>query len=599
MSLADRWHIEVPVSRRGRWDISKACETAAHVRSPFLVPFIATLLHLIDLPCMAVHNSLMRIAMGQLNPHVGAIDGNTAKILQWIEDAKAAGCDLAIFPELAICGYSPLDLFWHDGLVESCQSALDRIVAASTGIGVIVGGLAVTHRKSPSNRDNVSSVTDGALIHLSNRAYLIENGAVLGHVDKQHLPSYDVYCEKRHFTPGKGSAVHSFRGMTLGINVCEDLWIDDGPTDVQASLGADWIINLSASPFYQGKPGLRHRLAARRTKENQIGLVYANLVGGQDEVVFDGSSFVVDARGKLTFEAPSFQEGLFVVDLDRGQPSLPSASTDSGEVRKALVLGIQDYVKKNGFHKVIIGVSGGIDSAVVAALAAEALGPDNVFCIFMPSEFSSTDSLEDARAVSENLGAPFQIIDISPTHQALRSSLPNSAIGLVDENLQPRIRGTVLMALANQHHGLVLCPGNKSEIAIGYNTLYGDTVGALAPIADLYKGQVYELAESFGDLIPERIRTKPPSAELRPDQRDDDDLPPYAVLDPILKRLLESNASKKQLLEQGFDAAVIDDIQRRIRVNEHKRRQLPPGIKISPKAFGSGRRIPLTNGYQE
>ena len=541
----------------------------------------------------------MRIALGQMNAHVGAIDDNTAKILQWIKEARTAACDLVIFPELAICGYSPLDLFWHAGFVESCQSSLDRIIAASTGIGVIVGGLAVAHKKSPSNRDNVSSVSDGALINLSNRAYLIENGTVLGHVDKQHLPAYDVYCEKRHFTPGKGTAVHSFRGMTLGINVCEDLWIDDGPTDVQASLGADWIINLSASPFYQGKSAIRHRLASRRTKENQVGLVYANLVGGQDEVVFDGSSFVVDAHGKLAFEAPSFQEGLFVVDLDHGKPSHPSASTEIAEVRKALVLGIQDYVKKNGFHKVIIGVSGGIDSAVVAALAAEALGPDNVLCIYMPSEFSSNDSLEDARAVSENLAAQFQIIDISATHQALRTSLPDSATGLVDENLQPRIRGTLLMALANQHHGLVLCPGNKSEIAIGYNTLYGDTVGALAPIADLYKGQVVELAISYGHVIPERIRTKPPSAELRPNQRDDDDLPPYAVLDPILKQLLEGNASKQQLLDQGFDAAVIDDIQRRIRVNEHKRRQLPPGIKISPKAFGSGRRIPLTNGYKE
>jgi len=225
----------------------------------------------------------------------------------------------------------------------------------------------------------VSSVSDGALINLSNRAYLIENRTVLGYVDKQHLPAYDVYCEKRHFAPGKGTAVHSFRGMTLGINVCEDLWIDDGPTDVQASLGADWIINLSASPFYQGKQTIRHRLATRRTKENQVGLVYANLVGGQDEVVFDGSSFVVDARGKLAFEAPSFQEGLFVVDLDHGKLSLPSTSTEIAEVRKALVLGIRDYVKKNGFNKVIIGVSGGIDSAVVAALAIEALGPDNVF----------------------------------------------------------------------------------------------------------------------------------------------------------------------------------------------------------------------------
>lgn len=547
----------------------------------------------------ATYNPAMRIAIGQQNAHVGAIDGNTTKMLQWIEEAKAAACDLVIFPELAICGYSPLDLFWHDGFVTSCQSALDRIIAASTGIGVIVGCVAVERQQAPSNHDNRSSLSDGALISLSNRAYLIEDGSVLGHVDKQYLPSYDVYCEKRHFTPGEGTSVHSFRGVTLGINICEDLWIDDGPTDLQASLGADWIINLSASPFYRGKPAIRHRLAARRTRENSVGLIYANLVGGQDEVVFDGSSFVVDSHGKPIFQAPSFQEGLFVLDLDPAKPLHSEQSTDIAEVRKALVLGVKDYVRKNGFEQVIIGVSGGIDSAVVAALATEALGPGNVLCIYMPSEFSSNESLEDARAVSENLGARFQIIEIAEAHQALRDSLPDSATGLVDENLQPRIRGTLLMALANQHHGLVLCPGNKSEIAIGYNTLYGDTVGALAPIADLYKGQVYELATLYGQLIPERIRTKPPSAELRPDQRDDDDLPPYAVLDPILEQILETNASKKQLLEQGFDVAVINDIQRRIRVNEHKRRQLPPGIKISAKAFGSGRRIPLTNGYTE
>jgi NAD+ synthase (glutamine-hydrolysing) len=541
----------------------------------------------------------MRIAIGQLNAHVGANDNNTAKLLLWIAEARKADCDLVIFPELAICGYSPLDLLWHDGFVESCQAALDRIVAASAGIGVIVGGLAIEHKHQSSNRDNVSSVSDGALSNLYNRAYLIENGSVLGHVDKEYLPSYDVYCETRHFTPGEGTSVHEFRGITLGINICEDLWIDDGPTDLQASLGADWIVNLSASPFYQGKSAIRHQLASRRTRENNVGLVYANLVGGQDEVVFDGSSFIFDAQGNLILQAPSFQEGLFVQALDHAKPIHREPPSELTEIRKALILGIQDYLHKNGFERVIIGVSGGIDSAVVAALATEALGPENVLCIYMPSKFSSQDSLEDARAVSENLGARFQIIGIADTHEALRSALEDSPTGLVDENLQPRIRGTLLMALANQHHGLVLCPGNKSEIAIGYNTLYGDTVGALAPIADLYKGQVYELAASYGDLIPERIRTKPPSAELRPDQRDDDDLPPYDVLDPMLERILEANASKRQLLEMGFDEDVIDDVMVRIVRNEHKRNQLPPGLKLSPKAFGSGRRMPLTNGYSE
>ena len=540
----------------------------------------------------------MRIGIGQINAHVGAIDTNTTEILRRIEDARTAGCDLVVFPELAICGHSPLDLFWRDGFAGACHAALERITAASAGIGVIVGGLAAEHRQASSNQDNPSSLFDAAPINLYNRVFLIEDGAILGHVDKQNLASHDVNCERRHFTPGEGTSVHEFRGMTVGINVCEDLWIDDGPTDLQASLGAEWIINVAASPFCIGESGLRNRLAARRTKENHVGLIYVNLVGGQDEVVFDGGSFVFDPKGRHVFQAPHFREGLYVVDLHHSKPVQHENSSDIADVREALVLGIRDYVRKNGFGQVIIGLSGGIDSAVVAALAAEALGAANVICVYLPSEFSSSDSLEDADAVSANLSTVFQTIEISAVHRALRNVIPHSPTGLVDENLQPRIRGALLMALANQHHALVLCPGNKSEIAMGYNTLYGDTVGALAPIADLYKEQVYELAELFGELIPGRIRTKPPSAELRPDQRDEDDLPPYAVLDPILKQLIEANASKRQLLEQGFDEAIVDDVQRRIRVSEHKRRQLPPGIKVSPKAFGSGRRIPLTNNYR-
>lgn len=539
----------------------------------------------------------MRIAIGQVNVHVGAIDANTKKILARIEEAKASHCDLVVFPELAICGYSPHDLFWKDGFLASCQSAIERIRNASMGIGIIIGGVAASHNREPSNKDNVSSVSDGALVNLYNRAYLMEDGAILGTVDKQHLPSYDVYCEKRHFTPGEGTTVHAFRNHTLGINMCEDLWIDEGPTDLQASLGADWIINLSASPFYIGKPQIRTRLAARRTKENQVGLVYVNLVGGQDEIVFDGASFVFDSRGRQTFQAPLFQEGLYIVDLDHSKPLGPTQALEIDDIREALVLSVRDYVHKNGFSRVVLGLSGGIDSAVVAALAAQALGPDHVDCVYLPSEFSSSTSAEDARAVASNLGTSFETIDITQVHHVVRDALPSTPTGLVDENLQPRIRGTVLMALANQRRALVLCPGNKSEIAVGYNTLYGDTVGALAPIADLYKGQVVALAASFGDLIPDRIRTKPPSAELRASQRDDDDLPPYDVLDDILKQIIEANASRRQLLAQGFDSNVVEDVLQRVRRSEYKRKQLPPGVKISPKAFGSGRRIPLTNGF--
>ncbi len=541
----------------------------------------------------------MRIGIGQLNAHVGAIDANTAKILHRIEEARSMACDLVVFPELAVCGYSPLDLFWRDGFVAACRSAVDRIAAASEGLGILVGGLGIERSVATSNRDNVSSLSDGALIELFNRAYLLEDGAVRARIDKQYLPSYDVYCEERYFTPGEGSSVHSFRGVTLGINICEDLWIDDGPTDLQASLGADWIINISASPFYTGKPAIRQRLATRRSKENGVGLIYVNLVGGQDEVVFDGGSFAFDPKGRCIFQAPHFREGLYVLDVDHASPVPARTESDMDDVREALLLGIRDYVRKNGFERVLVGLSGGIDSALVATLAAEALGADNVICVYMPSEFSSHESGEDACTVADNLGVRFETVSIADAHQALRDCLPEPAAGLVDENLQPRIRGTLLMALANQRRALVLCPGNKSEIAVGYNTLYGDTVGALAPIADLYKEQVHRLAESYGDLIPKRVRTKPASAELRPGQRDDQDLPSYEILDPILKRAIEANASARQLEKQGFDAAAVHDVLRRLRANEYKRRQLPPAIKVSPKAFGFGRRIPLTQEYRD
>jgi NAD+ synthase (glutamine-hydrolysing) len=541
----------------------------------------------------------MRIGIGQLNAHVGAIDANTAKILEMIDQARSSGCDLVVFPELAVCGYSPLDLFWRDGFAAACRAAVDRIAEASEGIGVLVGGLDVEQKHGASNHDNVSSLSDGALIDVYNRAFLFENQVSLGTADKQHLPSYDVYCEERFFTPGAGSSVHAFRGLTLGVNVCEDLWIDDGPTDLQANLGADWILNISASPFYVGKPDIRQRLAARRTKENNVGLVYVNLVGGQDEIVFDGGSFVFDAEGRCIFQAPHFREGLYITDLEHAAPVPERAPSGIEDIRDALVLGIRDYVGKNGFNQVLVGVSGGIDSALVAALAVDALGADNVFCVYMPSEFSADESGEDARAVAANLGTSFETLSIAEAHDALRRAVPRTAAGIVDENLQPRIRGTLLMALANQRGALVLCPGNKSEIAVGYNTLYGDTIGALAPIADLYKGKVYELANAYGDLIPERVRTKPPSAELRPAQRDDDDLPAYEVLDPLLEQALEGNASADQLRKLEVDEAVVKDVVRRIRTSEYKRRQLPPAVKVTPKAFGFGRRLPLTDGYRE
>lgn len=538
----------------------------------------------------------MRIGIGQLNAHVGAIERNTDRILEFVTQAQAAGCDLVVFPELAICGYSPLDLMWRKGFVERCARAVDRI-AAATEVAVVVGTLHSSPNHYAANRDNVSSVSDGAMVSTFNRAVLIHQGKAVPVADKLHLPSYDIYCEKRYYTPGSGSSVVEFKGLRLGVNICEDLWIDEGPTDVQASLGADWIINLSASPFYAGKPEIRQRLVARRTRETGAGIVYVNLVGGQDEVVFDGGSFVMHPDSRLTFQAPAFREGLYVVDLAHPTPVRQTAADELAQIQEALVLGIRDYVHKNGFEDVIIGVSGGIDSALVAALAVDALGSEHVLSVFMPTEFSSQESREDAAALAESLGVDHHELSIQQPFQALRDVLLQPSQGLVDENLQPRLRGTLLMALGNQRHALVLCPGNKSEIAMGYNTLYGDTVGALAPIADLYKTQVNALAARYVRVIPERIRTKPPSAELRPNQKDTDDMAPYEVLDPVIEQALEHNASRAALIEAGHLEPVVDSVLARLRIHEHKRFQLPPGIKVSQKAFGFGRRFPLTNGY--
>jgi len=540
----------------------------------------------------------MRIGIGQTNAHVGAIERNTDRMLAFMGQAQDAGCDLVVFPELAVSGYSPMDLMWHAGFIERCQAAIERLAAARTNLDVLVGTLASAPRSSIANRDNLSSVSDGALIDIFNRAVLLREGEIVPVADKIHLPSYDIYCEKRHYTSGSGSSVFEIRDICIGVNICEDLWIDDGPTDVQASLGADWIINLSASPFYAGKPEIRQRLAARRIRETGAGIVYVNTVGGQDGVVFDGASFIMNRESRLIFQAPAFREGLFVVDLTHPTPIARSVPNEMEQLREAIILGIRDYARKNGFEDVVIGVSGGIDSALVAALAVDALGAGHVLSVFLPSEFSSTESREDAAALSKALGIRHDELSIQSAFQAIRDTLPEPSEGLVDENIQPRLRGIVLMALANQRHALVLCPGNKSEIALGYNTLYGDTVGALAPIADLYKTQVNALARTYAPPIPERILSKPPSAELRPNQRDTDDLAPYEVLDPVIQAALERNASRRELLAEGFPEPIVDNVLHRLRIHEHKRFQLPPGIKLSQKAFGVGRRLPLTNGYR-
>ena len=541
----------------------------------------------------------MRIGIGQINAHVGAIEQNRDRILARVNEAHSSGCDLVVFPELAVCGSPPLDSIWRPGFVAACEEAVDAIRSASDGIGILVGSVTSSPRRETLNRYDLSALVDVSGGELFNTAVLIEDGRILGRTAKIHLPNYDVHAEGRYFTPGPGAEVFTFRGHTIAVNVCEDLWVDGGPTEIQANLGAKWVFNLSASPFYVGKPAILRRLAQRRAKENAVGIVLANLVGGQDDLVFDGGSLVVDAEGKLLFQAPTFVEGLYVVNFSDSRPVTPEESDDLSELRSALILGLHDYVSKNGFTSVIVGLSGGIDSALVAALAVEALGPEHVTAVYLPSRFSSEESRTDACEIANRLSIELLEIPFSEIHEDLHDALPEPPTGIVDENLQPRVRGTILMALANQRNALVLCPGNKSEIAMGYSTLYGDTVGALAPIADLYKTDVFRLAASLGDCIPQRVFEKPPSAELRQDHRDDDDLPPYSELDPLLAKLIEGNLSRGQLVSAGFDAELVDRVLPRYYAAEYKRHQLPPGIKVSPKAFGPGRRMPITNAYRE
>jgi len=544
------------------------------------------------------YNPFVRLGIVQTNPLVGAVEQNLKTILRRLEEARERGCDLVVFPELALCGYFPFDLLWRPGFVRRMEEALQEIARASGGIGVIVGGVSVRKRKDAANLADPSSVADGAGQELWNSAFFIANGRVLEEQPKLRLPTFDVYGEERYFTPAAGSRVFEFAGRRLGISLCEDLWVDDGPTETQASLGADLVVNISASPFFVGKGAIRRELVARRAKENGVSVLYVNLVGGQDELVFDGGSLLAGPEGELLFQAPYFAEALFVLDLGRLRP-IPHPTDDPLRlVREAIVLGIRDYVRKNGFSHVFLGLSGGIDSALVACLAVEALGPERVTGVSLPSPITAAENREDAREVGRRLGIDVREIPIASILAAYKEAIP-SLSGVPVENVQARVRATLLMALANEGDALVLVTGNKSEIAVGYNTLYGDTAGALAPIADLYKTEVYALARSLGGRIPERVLKKAPTAELRPGQRDEDDLPPYSVLDPLLRELVETNASREELVAHGFSEAVVADVLSRYYQSEYKRRQFPPGIKVSPKAFGSGRRIPLTHGYRD
>jgi len=547
----------------------------------------------------------MKIALIQLNPVIGDFRRNSGAIRQGAEQAKAAGCALAIFPELAVSGYPPLDLLERPAFLADHDQALANLRESISGIGVICG--AITRHSGPNGKT------------LHNSALLFKDGTVLAAAHKRLLPTYDVFDEARYFEPATESQPIAYHGLRLGLTVCEDIWNDPGlfprplyaadPVAELAASGLDCIINIAASPFHQGKRQLRQGIFANLCRRHNTPLLYVNQVGGQDSLVFDGGSLAMDQRGAIVAQARHFAEDMVVVDTDSWQgemheePATPSAAS---EVCQALTLGTRDYVTKCGFKKSVIGLSGGIDSALTAAIAAKALGPENVLGIAMPSPYTAPESIADAEALAKNLGIAFTVIPISPLVETYQSTLAPLFSGrpadVTEQNIQARIRGNLLMAIANKERRLVLSTGNKSEMAVGYCTLYGDMSGGLAMLADVPKMVVYELARFLnrnGEVIPLRTIERAPTAELRPDQRDDDDLPPYPVLDQILALYLEEHKPVAEIIALGFDPAVVQDVVRRVRLNEYKRKQAPMGLKVTAKAFGYGRRYPTAERYLE
>lgn len=544
-----------------------------------------------------------KIAVAQLNPTVGDFSGNLHKAKEAIGLARRKRARLIVFPELFLLGYSPRDLLLRPDFLAAAQRALMELVADSMGIAVVIGHIAEGKVKE-ANRADPSARAFGAGRALYNVAYLIADGEIIGYQAKGKLPSFDVFEERRYFVPAEKVTVLEWDGLRVGLSVCEDFWYEGGVIEEEIHAGVDLLINVSASPYFRGKPTIRWKLGKRWATRAGVPLIYVNLLGGQDELIFDGNSFVVRPDGAFLLSCPGFEEGLFLCDL-AGEPAEEPQEEGIGDVYRAIVLGIRDYFEKNRLKGAVVGVSGGIDSAVVLSLAAEALGNERVLGVFLPGPYTAPESREGARAVAANLGVELRELPITHVHRALLEALSGAVdvSGVVAENLQARIRGLILMAFANALGYAVLCPGNKSEVAMGYNTLYGDTVGALAPIGDLLKEEVYQLGHHINErhgreVIPDTIFRRPPTAELRPNQRDDQDLPAYSLLDPLLRAFLVENAPAEELA-RSFGEDLVREVIHRIHRNEYKRKQLPPVIKVSPKAFGIGRRYPLTHGFRE
>ena len=554
----------------------------------------------------------MRIALAQINPTVGDIDGNAAKIAEWIDRARRESADLVIFPELCITGYPAEDLYLKRHFVEASRGAVEELARGTSEIVALVGFAEPV-------------VGGGDFRHAHNALAVLADGEVRTVYRKNRLPNYSVFDEQRYFVAGSGPDTVEVAGSRVGLTICEDVWAEGPPASVEAAEGAQLIANPSGSPYHRGKGREREAMFADRARAYGAHLAFCNLVGGQDELVFDGQSFVVDPAGRVIARAAQFEEELLLCELPpSGTERLAEPLSDLAEVYGALVLGLRDYVRKNGFRRVGIALSGGIDSALVALLAADAIGAANVSCVVMPSPHSSSATQEDARTIASNLCADLLEVSIAPMMAAYEDALgatlsaggDGSEAGeplprdptrpsepdLAAENIQARIRGNVMMALSNKHGWLVLTTGNKSEMSVGYATLYGDMAGGFAAIKDVPKTLVYALVRHRNDvagreLIPASVLERAPSAELRPDQRDTDSLPPYEVLDRVLEAYVEGDQGREEMIASGLPADVVDDVLRMVDRAEYKRRQAAPGLRITPKAFGRDRRLPITNRF--
>ena len=524
----------------------------------------------------------MRLALAQINAVVGDLEGNRERILAAVAEARTANADLVHLPELAVTGYPPEDLLLRPAFVRAAEESTRAIAAACTGITALVG--------TPWSVDGT----------LANACAVCADGEIQELYRKRLLPNYGVFDEARYFEPGPAPLVLQLGGLQVGLTICEDIW-EPGPAADLAAAGAELLLNISASPFHVGKAEDREAMLAARARDNGFPLAFCNLVGGQDELLFDGHSVVLDADGTVLARAPGFEEHLLVVDLGTPGEIVPF-EPELEQMRLALGLALRDYVGKNGFADVVLGLSGGIDSALVAALAADALGPERVHCVSMPSRYSSEGTQSDARRLAESVGCDFREIPIEGMVGAFHAAGVGTT-GLAAENLQARVRGMTLMSLSNEHGWLVLATGNKSELSVGYSTLYGDLAGGFALIKDVYKTDVFRLARHLNEragreLIPVSIIERPPSAELRPDQRDEDSLPPYEELDEVLEAYVELDRSREELLADGFDPQTVERALALIDRAEYKRRQAPPGVKLRPKAFGRDRRTPITNQWR-